>query len=304
MENILTVSRLNKSYGNTHALKDLDLDIKKGQVWGILGPNGSGKTTALGIILGVLRPSSGSYSWFDQGQASFLRRSIGSILEQPNFFPWMTAERQLYMTALQRGLNHPAALIEKALKTVHLFEHRNETFKTFSLGMKQRLALAACILGQPKVLVLDEPTNGIDAEGIALVRSIIKELADQGTTILLASHILDEVEKVCSHVVILKEGRVLDRGPIEQVLSQDDWLEVRAFDVSKESLLEMLKSFPYQRGLSYTDTGVKVILDQDKDPRDVNQFLAAKGLFLSHLMRHKGSLENHFLKLLEESRRS
>ena len=207
---VLTAKNLAKSYGSLAALDGLDLTVEAGQVFGLLGPNGSGKTTLLAVLLDVLHPSGGSFTWFDGTAGEQVRNRIGALLETPNFYPYLNADQNLSMVALIKGMANPP--LDSLLDLVQLKERRRSPYKTYSLGMKQRLALAACLVGDPDVLILDEPTNGLDPEGMVEVRNIIQKIAAQGKTIILASHILDEVEKICSHVAIIKKGRLLAIG--------------------------------------------------------------------------------------------
>ena len=228
MSRILDVSMLTKAYQSNIALDKLSLTVEKGQVLGLLGPNGSGKTTALGIILGVTRATTGSFHWFNTPDKKPLKGRIGALLEQPDFLPWYSGWNHLKMVSYARGVTNWQPAAQKALEMVHLWDQRNTLCRSYSLGMLQRLAVASCLLNDPEVLVLDEPTNGVDAQGIASIRKLIKQLAENGKTIILASHILDEVEKVCSHVHVLRNGRTLETGEIQTVLATNNRLEVSA----------------------------------------------------------------------------
>jgi ABC-2 type transport system ATP-binding protein len=220
-------------------VNDLSFDIQKGNVYGILGPNGSGKSTTLGIILNVVNRTSGDFKWFN-GQLSThdaLKR-VGAIIERPNFYPYMTAIQNLALVCKIKGID--TANIEEKLKTVNLYERRNSKFRTFSLGMKQRLAIASALLNDPEILILDEPTNGLDPQGIHEIRQIIKEIAKNGTTILLASHLLDEVEKVCSHVVVIRQGVKLYSGRVDQMTASNGFFEMKV-ESGESKLLSLLQ---------------------------------------------------------------
>lgn len=297
MEQILTISNLNKSYGKLHAVKDLSLEITKGSVYGILGPNGSGKTTTLGIILSVINADSGSFSWFNEPNSKANRKKIGAILEQPIFYPYLTAEKNLQIFANIK--NAPYSDIERVLKVVELYDRKDSKFRTYSYGMKQRLAIASALLGNPEVLIFDEPTNGLDPKGIAEIRALILQIAQQGITILLASHLLDEVQKVCSHVAVLKEGKALFAGKVNDVLNIADKIEVSSNNI------ELLKL-----ALNENDQ----IIDIDEEPDilviklkeayssyDLNNYLISKGIVVTHLTVRKKSLENQFLELLTKA---
>lgn len=296
MSEILSIQGLSKRFGAIWALQSADLTVERGQVFGLLGPNGSGKTTTLGLILGVLRATSGSYSWFGEGESANLRRRIGSLLEQPNFYPWLSAYKNLQITAAIRGVD--ARQIDETLKKVGLEGRKKDPVSTYSLGMKQRLALGACLLGDPEVLVLDEPTNGVDAQGIAELRTLIKKQAEAGKTVILASHILDEVEKVCSHVAVMKQGQVIHCGPISEVLSQGQWLEVSASNTQR--LKVALEKHPHVKKVeSLGAQGFKVLYDSQLTAEVLNQYLFDQQIVLNRLVQRHQSLEQHFLELLK-----
>ncbi len=294
MTTVLSITGLCKQYGHIQAVNSLSLTVEKGQVYGLLGPNGSGKTTTLGIILGVIRQNAGVYQWFGQPKNARSRRKIGSLLEQPNFYPWLSAMQNLKIVAGIRGEAEDS--IENFLKLTSLWEKRNALYNTFSLGMKQRLGLCSTLLGDPDVLVLDEPANGVDAQGIADIRRIILDRASEGKTIIMASHILDEVEKVCTHVGILKAGELLDSGSISSVLSSDDTIEVAAEDM--QVLASALGDFPGIKGIEKETRLFRVAIESEVDAGSLNHFLTDRGIFVSHLSRRKRSLESHFLELL------
>src|SRR2546430_1248014 len=234
---ILSLTNITKFYGRIQALNNVSLDVPEGSVFGILGPNGSGKTTMLGIVMDVLKATNGSYKWFDEEPSPQHRKKIGTLLETPNFYHYLSGERNLRIAAEIKG--HGLADIPDVLKRVNLWERKDSKFNTYSLGMKQRLALASCLLGAPPVLVFDEPTNGLDPVGIAETRDLIKRLAKEGKTIILASHLLDEVEKVCSHVAILQKGKLITAGHVDQVLVNEDIVELGAADMQLlESVLK------------------------------------------------------------------
>ena len=202
---LLQLNDLTKKYGSLTAVNKLSLTLTKGKVYGLLGPNGSGKSTTLGIVLNVINPTSGSFEWYEGSLTTHQAlKKIGAIIERPNFYPYMTALQNL--TLICKIKQCSTDNIEDQLKLVNLWKRKNSKFSTFSLGMKQRLAIAAALVNNPDLLILDEPTNGLDPEGIHQIRKLILTIAAQGTTILLASHLLDEVEKVCSDVIVLKNG--------------------------------------------------------------------------------------------------
>lgn len=295
METIISLNNLNKRFGAIHAVNNLSFDIQKGNVYGILGPNGSGKSTTLGIILNVVNKTSGNFSWFDGSLSTHeALKKVGAIIERPNFYPYMTAIQNLELVCKIKGVSK--ANIEEKLKTVNLFERKDSKFRTFSLGMKQRLAIASALLNDPEILILDEPTNGLDPQGIHEIRKIIKDIAAKGTTILLASHLLDEVEKVCSHVVVIREGIKLYSGRVDEMTASHGLFELKVEDNS-ENLLELLSSFD---GISSTNNDDNIIIATLNKPvtaAEINSYLFKNGVTLSHLVKRKPSLEQQFLSL-------
>lgn len=293
MEPVLSIQNISKSYGSIQALKNVSFDVPAGSVFGVLGPNGSGKTTMLGIILDILIADGGTYSWFGGMQKDAARKQIGSLLETPNFYHYMSAIDNLEITAAirQAGLEDR----ERVLQLVGLTERKTSKFQTYSLGMKQRLAIGAALLGRPKVLVLDEPTNGLDPAGIAEIRSLIKTLNKEGITIIIASHLLDEIEKVCTHVAILKKGTLLLDGPVDDVLRSEDQLEVRAADMHE--LQRILQSMDGITKIRLADNTLQLACAPGIEPEHVNSFCLGKGIVLSHLLLRKKSLESKFMEL-------
>lgn len=297
MEQILTITNLNKKYGKIHAVKDLSFEITKGSVYGILGPNGSGKTTTLGIILSVINADSGSFSWFNEPNSKANRKRIGAILEQPIFYPYLTAEKNLQIIANIKNVHYND--IERVLKVIELYDRKNSKFRTYSYGMKQRLAIAAALLGNPEVLIFDEPTNGLDPRGIAEIREIIIQIAQQGITILLASHLLDEVQKTCSHVAVLKEGKALFTGKVSDILNISDTIEVSSNNI--ELLTLALKENSQIIDINPEQEILVIKLKDGFTSYDLNNYLIGKGIVLTHLAMRKKSLENQFLELLTEA---
>lgn len=297
METILTISKLNKIYNkHLHAVNNVSLEIKKGNVYGILGPNGSGKSTTLGIVLNVVNKTSGNFSWFNGTLSTHeALKKVGAIIERPNFYPYMTAKENLELVCKIKEI--PYSKVAEKLETVGLLERQDSKFSTFSLGMKQRLAIASALLNDPEILILDEPTNGLDPQGIHQIRDIIKLIASQGTTILLASHLLDEVEKVCTHVVVLQKGKMLYSGLVDGMSNQNSFFELKANNC------EQLKAFLEKNAIIS-----KVLLDEDKltvyvnhdiSAGELNKMLFENNFVLEHLVKRKNSLEEQFLALTD-----
>lgn len=292
---ILTISDLKKSYGRVQALKGVSFEVPEGAVFGILGPNGSGKTTLLSIILDVLNADSGTYSWFGKPASPELRKHIGSLLETPNFYHYLSAVNNLKVTNSISGRGDAAA-IDTVLQKVKLYERRNSRFNTYSLGMKQRLAIAAALLGDPKILVLDEPTNGLDPVGIMEIRELIIELSKKGHTIIMASHLLDEVEKVCTHVAILKTGTLITSGSVEDVLIDEDVIEVVAADNNK--LVSVLNQIPGKTNITIKEQTIQVHFPKGTaKPEELNQYCFNNGVVLQQLSIKKKRLEEKFFEL-------
>ena len=293
MSPILSIQHISKTYGPIQALKDVSFDVPEGCVFGVLGPNGSGKTTLLGIMLDVLNADAGGYSWFGGMRHEDARRQIGSLLETPNFYHYLSAYNNLEITAAIRQCG--LADRENVLRLVGLYERRDSKFQTFSLGMKQRLAIGAALMGKPKVLVLDEPTNGLDPAGIAEIRELILKLNREGITIIIASHLLDEIEKVCTHVAILKRGNLLLSGPVNDVLRSEDQIEVGAADLS--ALETTLSAIPGIRKMKNTGNLILLSVEDNVSLGSINKYCMDKGVVLSHLYIRKKSLESKFMEL-------
>jgi len=291
---ILSIKNLHKRYGKIHAVNDVSLDIQKGNVYGILGPNGSGKSTTLGIVLNVVNKTSGEYHWFDGTMETHQAlKKVGAIIERPNFYPYMTAKENLELVCKIKGIDY--SKVTEKLEIVGLMDRKDSKFKTFSLGMKQRLAIASALLNDPEILILDEPTNGLDPQGIHQIRDIIRLIASQGTTILLASHLLDEVEKVCSHVLVLRFGEILYSGTVDGMTNQGAFFELQA--ESNSNLITLLKNHPDVDKISETEGKVIVHFNKDMDAGQLNKYIFDKGICLNHLVQKKVSLEQQFLAL-------
>jgi ABC-type multidrug transport system ATPase subunit len=294
--NILTIQQLSKKYGKFHAVRALDLSVNAGEVYGILGPNGSGKTTTLGMILNITRPSGGTYQWFGEPENHRHRQRIGVLLETPNFYPYLSAVNNLKVVAAIKRCSTDR--IETVLRQVDLWGRHKQPFKTFSLGMRQRLAVGSALLADPEVLVLDEPTNGLDPQGIAEMRHIIQGIAKQGKTIIFASHILDEVEKICSHVAIMKQGQLLAAGPFSEILQSEQHLLVAAEDTVKLQQWASAQSFIAE--VHPEGSLLRLSLKTSLLPSEINQRAFDDGIVLSHLQAKHTSLEERFLALTAE----
>jgi ABC-2 type transport system ATP-binding protein len=295
LETILKITNLNKIFNkHLHAVKNVSFEIKKGNVYGILGPNGSGKSTTLGIVLNVVNKTSGDFEWFGgKSNTHDALKKVGAIIERPNFYPYMTAKENLELVCKIKGTS--LSKVDEKLELVGLLERKNDKFRTYSLGMKQRLAIASALLNDPEILILDEPTNGLDPQGIRQIRDIIRIIASQGTTILLASHLLDEVEKVCSHVVVLRKGEMLYQGSVHDMIENNSFFELKSDN--KEQLKLALQNHPSVEKIEEEEGKVLVYLNQDIAAKDLNSYLFEQKIVLEHLVKRKNSLEEQFLEL-------
>jgi ABC-type multidrug transport system ATPase subunit len=292
---VLELNNISKRYGSIQAVDRLSLKIAQGSIYGILGPNGSGKTTTLGIALDVIKQSSGSYTWFGQTASRETKQRIGALLETPNFYPYLTAQRNLQIVADIKGANYKD--IFQVLNLVGLEQRKHTNFKGFSLGMKQRLAIAAAMLHNPEVLVLDEPTNGLDPEGIAEVRELILKIAAEGKTIILASHLLDEVEKVCTHVAVLQQGLLRAEGRVDDILSTKDKLVIASDSI--QEAINVLKSLAYVESFQPERDTIHLTLQDGYGAKNINKDMFEAGIILTQLTVHRKTLEAQFMEIIK-----
>ena len=294
MTQILEIKGLNKRYGSIQAVNNLNLSVKKGSVFGLLGPNGSGKTTTLAMLLGVIKPQSGTFTLFGEPASADARKKIGAILEQPIFYPQMSAVENLKVVCKIKSVDYSE--IDRVLKWVNLDERKQHAFKGYSLGMKQRLAIASALLNNPEILILDEPTNGLDPQGIHEIREIIQNIAKNGTTILLASHLLDEVEKVCSHVVVIREGVKLYSGRVDEMSASHGLFELNTNE-PKNKLISILNNNSNIGSVKEEGDLIVAHLTTEMEASEINNYLFKNGITVSHLVKRKPSLEEQFLDL-------
>jgi ABC-2 type transport system ATP-binding protein len=296
LNSILKISNLTKKFGDLNAVKNLSFNIEKGNVYGILGPNGSGKSTTLGIVLNVINKTSGDFYWYGGDLTTHQAlKKVGAIIERPNFYPYMSAYQNLKLVCKIKEISHDS--IERTLDIVGLLDRKDHFFDSFSLGMKQRLAIASALLNDPDILILDEPTNGLDPQGIHQIREIIKTIAEAGTTILLASHLLDEVEKVCSHVVVLNKGINIFSGRVDELISSNGFFELKTSQ--QDELINLIDLHPNFSNTKIEGKLITVFLKLPMDAEEFNKLLFTNGIILSHLVKRKESLEEQFLQLTE-----
>ena len=295
MENILSVNEITKTYPRVCAVNNLNLKVEKGDIFGILGPNGSGKTTTLGMILGVINATSGNYSWFNAPINTNNRKRIGALLETPNFYNSLSGLQNLTVVSKIKEVSESD--VYRVGKIVGLENRLQDKFKTYSLGMKQRLAIASVLLGNPEVIILDEPTNGLDPKGIIDIRELITKIAKDGVTVILASHMLDEVEKVCSHVCILKNGSSLIQGNIKDLVKGDNFIEISSDDL--ENLKKVISEFPGTENIDEQDGKLTVKISANMKNSELNQHLMKHNVNVSHFAAKTKSLEKFFLETTE-----
>lgn len=295
-EVVLSIQKLTKNFGKLCAVNQLDLEVKRGQVFGMLGPNGSGKTTTLGMLMGVTNPTSGTFTWFGEQPTHLTRKKIGAVLEHPIFYPYLSGQKNLELNAMIKGADPNN--IPKVLELVELSSRKDDKYKTYSLGMKQRLAIASALVSDPIILILDEPTNGLDPMGIAEIREIVRRIAADGKTIILASHLLDEVQKVCTHFAVLRKGKLMHSGPVDEVGKGEETVEVMAYH---DDLSIYLQEFVGSGMIKKEEGFYQVMMKDGFHSQDLNKFLFEKGIITSHLITKKKSLEKQFLEILAEA---
>ena len=294
---VIRTLELTKRFREVLAVDQVSITVEKGQVFGFLGPNGSGKTTTIGMLVGIITPTAGSFRLFGASEPRDLlaaRARVGATLETPNFYPYLSGRDNLRIAATIKGVDN--GRIEECLELVGLAGRGRHRFRTYSLGMKQRLALAATMLNDPELVVLDEPANGLDPQGMKEVRDIIRILADRGKTIFLSSHLLWEVERVCTHVAIVRKGRIMKMGSVSEIVSEQARALVRAED--PEALRTAMEGYPEATSVLATEQGTVVTLASD-DLASLNRYLAGQGIYASHLSRQQQSLEDVFIELTE-----
>ena len=287
---------LSKRYGPVTAVDDLSLRVPGGQVFGLLGPNGSGKTTTIGMLLGLVKPASGTMRLFgldaDGGPPDVLSR-VGAVMETPAFYPYLSgrANLQYFQGITQRGTTSE---VDRLLEVVGLSDHADSKFSVYSLGMKHRLGIAYALLGDPELLLLDEPSNGLDPAGMVEVRALIRELGTGGRTILLCSHLLNEVEQVCDSVAILSHGRLIIEGSVPEILGRQGGIRLRTTDDAKAT--EVVGSLPWVGGVRTEDEYLMVMTSPERS-WELTKALSEQDIYVSELLPVQVSLESYFLEV-------
>ncbi|MGI2336301.1 MAG: ABC transporter ATP-binding protein [Dehalogenimonas sp.] len=299
---VLSTENLTKRFGEITAVKDLSIEIEQGQVYGFLGPNGSGKTTTISLILGLLTATSGKVNLFGEDWKSGSLRRMGVVMDLHGFYPNYSGLDNLLLFG---EMLHPVDRnrIAEVLKLVGLADRAQSKFRTYSMGMKQRLAVALALLDDPEFLILDEPTNGMDPEGIVEIRNLIIELNRQGKTILLASHLLSEVEQVCTHLAIMKKGVVVKQGALADLLDDnaatDTVFEIVTGNLPATTVLLQSLGYPVKQGRD------RVLVSASGDAAEkISATLAGEKLFVTEMRRTTGSLESVFIEATQQSKKN
>ena len=296
---VLRTVGLSKRYGRLLALQEMNLEVRRGQVYGFLGPNGAGKTTTIALILGLIAPSDGHVEMFGLDTRTHLSEALrrtGAILEGQAYYPHLSGRDNLRVwSALSGGVT--AKRIDEVLDLVGLLGRSGDKVRTYSQGMKQRLALAAALMHDPELLVLDEPTNGLDPAGMREFRQLIRELGQLGKTVFVSSHLLGEVEQMCDHVGIVKGGRLLTQESVTTLRRQGEALEMQVTDPDRAT--QVLEGLEWVAGVNRQDN--RLVVDAPRDrAADLSRALAEHQIYLHELRPREGSLEEFFLEVTGE----
>ncbi len=296
---VIETTDLSKRFGSVLAVDRLSLRVERGGVFGLLGSNGSGKTTTIGMLLGLVEPSGGSIHLFGNAQPGVrpadLHR-IGAIVETPSFYPYLSGRDNLRYFQGISGRS-VAGEVDRLLDLVELAPSAGRKFSTYSLGMKQRLGVAYALLGDPDLVFLDEPTNGLDPAGVAEVRELVKALGEDGRTVVLSSHMLAEVEQVCQRVAIISRGRLLAQGLVEDLVRSQGVMRLRTNDDHRAS--SVLTASPFAHDVSLDGTGI--LVRTDEEPWMLTRLLAEHGVYVAEMTPVQTTLEQYFLEVTGES---
>jgi len=293
-EYVIETTDLTKRYGDVLAVDRLSLRVLRGGVFGFLGPNGSGKTTTMGMLLGLVHPTSGEARIFgDPARHPATLRRVGAMIETPTFYPYLSGRANLrYFQGV--GRRGSSSDIDRLLELVDLEKRADSKYATYSLGMKQRLGIACALLGDPELVFLDEPTNGLDPAGVVEVRELIRQLGKGGRTVVLSSHLLAETELVCDNVAVLSRGRLIAQGTIQELLRQHDALRLRTTDDAKARVT--LAPFNWVERAEERDGGLVVTAPQAR-AWEITRALAETGVYVNELVPVHRSLEEFFMEI-------
>ena len=302
-DTVIQTDGLTKRYGPVLAVDGLSLEVPKGRIFGLLGPNGSGKTTLMSMLLGLVRPTAGGFTLFgnspEHGGLDKELHRIGALIETPTFYPYLSGRNNLaYFQGISgRG---DAAELDSLLEQVGLGDRGGDKFQTYSLGMKQRLGLAYTLLGDPELLVLDEPTNGMDPAGMAEVRDLIRGLAREDRTVILSSHLLNEVEQVCDSVAILSHGKLIAQGDVAELLQERGKPQVRLRTTDNSRAREILKALAWVEGVS-TENGYLIAGVEAERSWEITAALSRNEVYIAEMAPSQISLEQFFLDVTDEA---
>lgn len=286
---------LTKHYGRIVAVDHLTLTVERGEIFGFLGPNGSGKTTTMRMLLGLAHPTSGEARMLGMRVATDLTailRRTGSLIEYPTFYPFLSGRHNLQVLADLTGA--PRSRIDEVLDVVDMRAEANRRFKEYSVGMKQRIGVAGALLTDPELLILDEPSNGLDPAGIVEMRDLMQRLRQQGHTVLVSSHVLHEVEQVCNRIAILNRGKIVAQGDVQELLGQSDRIEIRI--ARPEAAVAIIRTLPWVKEVRTEGDTVVVAAPIDR-AAEINEALARNHLFAGIIQPRQESLERYFLEL-------
>ena len=295
-EFVIQTDGLTKRYGSVVAVDGLSMEVRRGRVYGLLGPNGSGKTTTMGMLLGLLRPTAGSFKLFgsaDRHEESL--RRVGAIIESPSFYPYLSGRQNLQYFQLISG-QMDAAELDDLLDLVGLGGRGDDRFRTYSLGMKQRLGIAYALLGDPDIVFLDEPTNGLDPEGVIEVRDLIRSIGSEDRTVLLSSHLLHEVEQVCDSVTIISKGKLIAQGKVDELVSSSRREQVRLKTGDDAKAQEVLSALEWVEGVSAED-GALLVSAPVARSIELSAALAQSEVYIAEMAPVETSLEEYFLEV-------
>jgi ABC-2 type transport system ATP-binding protein len=293
---VIQTDGLTKRYGNILAVDELSIQVRRGHVYGLLGPNGSGKTTTMGMLLGLLKPTSGAFTLFgesDNLEASL--RRIGAVIETPSFYPYLSGRKNLayFQGISQRGAPDE---IDRLLEQVGLADRADSKFNTYSMGMRQRLGLAYSLLGDPDLVILDEPTNGLDPEGMIEVRELIRSLADGNRTVLLSSHLLHEIEQVCDSVTILSKGKLIAQGSVDELISSAGREQILMKTTDNVKSKNILAALDWVEEITTEDDSLIITAPLDRTA-ELSAALGREEIYVVETTPIQISLEDYFLQV-------
>ena len=294
---VIQTRGLTKRFGKNVAVDNLSMEVRRGRVYGLLGPNGSGKTTTMGMLLGLLRPTAGNFSLFGStaGHEESLRR-IGAVIETPAFYPYLSGRGNLAYFQLISGRGAPSEL-DELLASVGLGGRGDDRFRTYSLGMKQRLGIAYALLGDPDLVFLDEPTNGLDPEGMIEVRELIRSLGDGNRTVLLSSHLLHEVEQVCNSVTILGKGRLIAQGEVAELVRSRGREQVRLRTTDDGKAHAILEALEWVEDVVVAAGGALLVAAPVARSGELTAALSRAEVYVTEMAPVQTTLEEYFLEV-------